>query len=78
MFILLKLMDTKILESLGLTGNEIKIYRASPDFMLVYAKGIVEFRYEETLADKLSKWISIIGLIILILLIVMASRKKFT
>jgi hypothetical protein len=59
-------------------GNEIKIYRASPDFMLVYAKGIVEFRYEETLADKLSKWISIIGLIILILLIVMASRKKFT
>ncbi|MBM3232792.1 hypothetical protein FJZ18_01345 [Candidatus Pacearchaeota archaeon] len=58
-------------------GREIKIYRASPDFMLVYAKGIVEFKYEETSMDKLSKWMSIIGMIILITLIAIVSRKKF-
>ncbi|HLC53708.1 MAG TPA: hypothetical protein VJK03_04135 [Candidatus Nanoarchaeia archaeon] len=49
-------------------GTPLKIYRASPYFMLVYGKGEIELRYEKTWSDLLGMWLSIAGLIILAIL----------
>ncbi|MEM4330852.1 MAG: hypothetical protein QW273_02490 [Candidatus Pacearchaeota archaeon] len=56
-------------------GRRIKIYRASPYLMLVYAKGIVEIKYEEILVDKIGKIISLFSLLILMIIIVKELKK---
>ncbi|VVC00210.1 6-pyruvoyl-tetrahydropterin synthase related domain; membrane protein [uncultured archaeon] len=45
-------------------GKEIHIYRASPNFMLVNAKGVVELKYENTWSDDVGMLLTIIGVLI--------------
>jgi uncharacterized membrane protein len=47
-------------------GIETPIYKASPNFMIVYGKGEIELRYEETDIEKIGFLLSIIGLIWLV------------
>jgi len=54
-------------------GVEIPIYKASPNFMVVYGMGEIELRYEETEIEKIAVLLSIIGLVWLGLAIL----KKF-
>ncbi|MBI4210034.1 MAG: hypothetical protein HY544_00815 [Candidatus Diapherotrites archaeon] len=44
-------------------GTELRIYRASPYFMLVYAKGEFELRYEHTWSDMIGYALSAMGAI---------------
>ena len=46
-------------------GKELHIYKASPGFMLVNAKGIVELKYENTWSEYLGYLLFAIGLILL-------------
>jgi len=50
-------------------GSPTKVYRVSPYFMLFYGKGDIKIRYEQILADKAGYWLSIFGVILLIILI---------
>jgi len=42
-------------------GKKAKIYRASPHLMLVYGRGIIELKYERTVADILGLLLSFAG-----------------
>ncbi|MCX6804303.1 MAG: hypothetical protein NTY48_07110, partial [Candidatus Diapherotrites archaeon] len=48
-------------------GKELKIYKAAPGFMLVHSNGTIELKYENTLADDLGNWLSLAGVILVIL-----------
>ncbi len=54
-------------------GKELHIYRASPYFMLIYARGEVELRYEDTWSDTLGKLLTLAGAAIAVFLFL---RKK--
>ncbi len=45
-------------------GIPIKIYRVSPDLMMIYGMGEIELRYEELWIDSVSEWLSVVGVII--------------
>lgn len=50
-------------------GKELHIYRASPYLMLVYARGEIEFRYEQTPGDTFGWVLSFAGVVIVVCLI---------
>ncbi|MCX7999991.1 MAG: hypothetical protein N3A69_13740, partial [Leptospiraceae bacterium] len=56
----------KAYEFLGNEKKEIKIYRASPEIMLLYANGEVEMRYEKIWCDKFGEILSLIGLLVVL------------
>lgn len=56
-------------------GKKLKIYRASPYLMLVYSNGEIELKYEKIFSDKLGEWLSILGLIIFVFLMINSCRK---
>ncbi|MCX6804327.1 MAG: hypothetical protein NTY48_07235, partial [Candidatus Diapherotrites archaeon] len=47
-------------------GKEIPIYKTSGYLMLVNAKGIVEFKYEDTWSDTLGNILSVVGIVLLV------------
>ncbi|MFT4311208.1 MAG: hypothetical protein ACMXX7_01125 [Candidatus Woesearchaeota archaeon] len=51
-------------------GEETKIYRASPNIMLVYAKGEIELKFEKTNTEKTAMIISLLTLLTLMVLII--------
>ncbi|MEK6825236.1 MAG: hypothetical protein AABY00_00445 [Nanoarchaeota archaeon] len=58
-------------------GKEIKVYRAAPDLILVYAKGDIELRYESLIIDRMSTWLSLAGLVIFLILCVSFLYPKY-
>ncbi|MCX6804032.1 MAG: hypothetical protein NTY48_05710 [Candidatus Diapherotrites archaeon] len=57
-------------------GKEIKIYQATPNFMLVNTHGIVELKFENTLAENLGYLVSLAGLIAIIGYVLITRRTK--
>ena len=58
------------------SGKEIPVYRASPDLMLVYAKGEVDFVFEKSPAEKISLAVSTLFLIFTVFMAVRLWREK--
>ncbi|HLC79047.1 MAG TPA: hypothetical protein VJG83_01325 [archaeon] len=56
-------------------GKELKIYRASPHFMLIYTKGETELRYEQTIADVTGILLSAIGALVVLYLGILRKNK---
>ncbi|MEM3127353.1 MAG: hypothetical protein QW331_04790 [Candidatus Woesearchaeota archaeon] len=57
-------------------GKETKIYRASPYIMLIYGKGMIELKYENTWSDIIGNSISVVAIVILIVLTIKNGTKK--
>lgn len=56
--------------------KEIKIYRASPEIMLIYASGEVEMKYEKIFCDKIGEVLSLIGFLAIVFFVVAIIREK--
>lgn len=57
-------------------GEELDIYRASPNFMLVYARGMIDFYYIKPWYYYLAFYLSIISLFITLALMIARKIKK--
>ncbi|MBI4210559.1 MAG: hypothetical protein HY544_03585 [Candidatus Diapherotrites archaeon] len=58
-------------------GTELRIYRASPYFMLVYAKGEFELRYVNALADTAGYALSAVGIAVVAFILLNRKRPFF-